>query len=73
MTPPIEQCAAHSGVAKGLETLEEFRERQEGRGGVNERIFERLDKINNKLSWITGAAFGIGFILGLLANQIKLH
>lgn len=73
MTPPVEQCAAHSGIGKAIQTLEDFQERQEGTGGVNERIFDRLDKINAKLSWVLGGAVGIGVVVGLLVGQIKLH
>lgn len=73
MTPPTVECAAYSGVAKSIESLEDFQKRQEGTDGVNQRIFDRLDKINAKLSWMLGAAFGIGFVVGILADKIKLH
>lgn len=73
MTPPIAECPAHSGLTKSIDSLEDFQKRQEGTDGVNQRIFDRLDKINAKLSWMLGGAFGIGFMVGILADKIKLH
>lgn len=73
MTPPVEQCVHHSGISKAIENLEDFRERQEGKEGVNQRIFERLDAIGARLNWVLGGIALLGFLLTLMATQIKLH
>jgi hypothetical protein len=68
-------CLDHSGNCADLENLKQFQDRQEGKQGVNERVFKTLDNINAKQSWILGgiAAWSIILIVLVTIAAAYLH
>ena len=61
--PCPQDCVAHSGFGAKIAQLEKFRENQEGKDGVNQRVWETLAKINQKQNWILGGVSFLGFAM----------
>lgn len=52
-----DKCNEHSGTCARVDELQRFQDRQEGTDGVNQRLFEKVDKVSGKLNLILGAVF----------------
>lgn len=61
-----EMCLEHSANCEALDELKAFRDRQEGKDGINQRIFTKLDEVAQKQSWMLGGLAALCFLITLL-------
>lgn len=74
------ECAKHSGVCDAIVNIKEalkdhkdnLREALDDQDKINVRMFERLDRINAKLSWLIGGVSVLGILLTLIIGAAQV-
>jgi hypothetical protein len=56
-------CSEHSGTCSEIESLKSFQVRQEGTNGINQRLFDKLEHIAQKQTWILGGVAMLSFLI----------
>ena len=63
------ECSKHSGVCEAVADLKEAKKDQDS---INIRIFDRLDRINAKLSWLIGGVSVLGILITLIIGAAQV-
>jgi hypothetical protein len=63
------ECSKHSGVCEAVADLKEAKKDQDS---INIRIFDKLDRINAKLSWLIGGVSVLGILITLIIGAAQI-